>query len=137
MPWPEIIARPTDRQLREFATCSATIGCALAVWQLAGRHWWPAGAWFLAAVALGTMGIWKPRWLAPLFQIAMITTFPLAWLVSFLVLALIFYGLITLLGLLFRWLGRDVLNCRNRSQPKSYWTPKPPTNDAVRYLRQY
>lgn len=137
MRWSEIAARPSNRQLREFAAACAAGGCALAVWQFVGGNAWPAGAWLLSALALGTIGLCKPRWLAPPFQIAMILTFPLAWVVSFLVLALIFYGLITPLGLLFRWLGRDALNRQNRSPPESYWTPKPRTDDAVRYLRQY
>ena len=50
MPWPEITARPTDRQLREFAAAGAALCCAMAVWQVVGGNWWPAGAWLLSAV---------------------------------------------------------------------------------------
>lgn len=137
MPWPEITARPTDRQLREFAAAGAALCCAMAVWQVVGGNWWPAGAWLLSAVVVGGSGFWRPRWLAAPFKIAMIVTYPLAWAMSLLVLVLIFYGLITPLGLLLRLLGRDVLNRRNRSRPESYWKPRPRAADAVRYLRQY
>jgi hypothetical protein len=74
MRWSEITAQPTDRKLREFAAASAAICCAMALWQVAGDNKWQVGAWLLSALAVGGFGIWKPRWLAPPFRLALIVT---------------------------------------------------------------
>jgi hypothetical protein len=71
------------------------------------------------------------------FTAAMIVTFPFAWIVSLVVLAIIFYGLITPLALLFRLLGRDALGRQHRPEQDTYWQEKPATQHPRRYLRQY
>jgi len=135
--WSEITARPTDRKLREFAAAGAAVCCGLAAWQVVSGNGWLAGGCLLAALVAGGIGIWMPRWLSLPFQFAMIVTFPLAWAMSLLVLALLFYGVITPLGLLFRLFGRDALHRQVHARHESYWQRKPTTADSRRYLRQY
>jgi hypothetical protein len=137
MHWSEIIARPTDRKLCEFAAAGAAVCCAVAVWQIVSGNKWQAAALLLSALAVGGVGFWKPRWLAPLFTLALIVTFPMAWATSLLVLAMIYYGLITPLGLLFRLLGRDALQRQFHAQQQSCWKRKPIPEDPRQYLRQY
>ena len=96
MRWSEITATPTDRRLREFAATGAVVCTALAAWSVFVRaDILTGGALAAFAAAFGLLGILCPRWLAPIFLAALVVTFPLAWVVSLLVLALIFYGLIT------------------------------------------
>ncbi|MCI0361474.1 MAG: SxtJ family membrane protein [Planctomycetaceae bacterium] len=138
MRWSETIAPPTDRKLREFAIIGAILLAALAAWQ-----WAAGGGLFLTAFCaataamVGVIGSARPRWLAPIFTLWMIVAFPLAWLVSLLVLAAIFYGLMTPLGLLFRLLGRDPLDRAWPGGQDSYWKEKPGPQSPERYLRQF
>jgi hypothetical protein len=67
----------------------------------------------------------------------MILTFPVAWAVSTLLLAIVFYGLITPLGLLFRLIGRDPLDRSFKSDKDSYWQEKPAAENSRRYLQQF
>ena len=62
---------------------------------------------------------------------------PIAWTVSLLVLAAVFYGLLTPLGLMFRLMGRDVLDRRPDPEQDTYWQGKPAAESPRRYLRQY
>jgi len=138
MRWSDVTTAPTDRKLREFAAIAAIVLAALAGWQMAARDGLFLAAGYVAAAAIvGLIGLARPRWLAPLFSLWMIIAFPLAWLVSLLVLAAIFYGLITPLGLLFRLLGRDPLDRAWRGGHDSYWKEKPAPQSPERYLRQF
>ena len=67
----------------------------------------------------------------------MVLAFPIGWLVSQLVLALIFYGLITPLALVFRGRGRDPLQRARPASDESLWRPKASPADVRRYFRQY
>jgi carbamoyltransferase len=136
--WSEVAAPPSDRQLREFAAVAAVLLAVTAIWQLLTRgNLALAGGCAAIAVLAGLIGLARPRWLAPIFTSWMVLTFPLAWLVSTLVLAIIFYGLLTPLGLLFRLLGRDALDRTLPNDQDSYWRKKPAAENPERYLRQF
>jgi hypothetical protein len=137
MRWSDVTALPTDRQLREFASTAAVLGAGFAAWNVY------RGSTLLAticgAMSLLTIiaGLWRPRWLAPFFQMALTVTFPIAWTVSLLLLAVIFFGLLTPLGLALRLFCRDPLDRRLNADQNSYWQSRPPGEQARRYLRQY
>ena len=137
MRWSDVVARPTDRKLREFAVAAAVVCLALAIWQISGGNVVTAGVLLLAAITATCMAAWRPRWVAPVFTAAMVATFPLAWIVSFAVLAVVFYALITPLALLFRLIGRDVLNLHPRQNQDSHWQAKPSAEHPQRYLQQH
>ena len=137
MRWSDVSRPPTDRKLREFAAVGALVCAALAVWQGFNGHLVLAGVLTAILMTAIAVGVWKPRWLAPVFIAAMVVTFPIAWLVSLLTLAAIFYGLIAPTGLVFRLFGRDVLDRRMRPEQNSYWQQNPSAENPRRYLRQY
>jgi hypothetical protein len=56
---------------------------------------------------------------------------------SFLVLAVIWYGVFTLVALVFRLIGRDALQRSFEPDAPTYWQPKALPTDPRRYLRQY
>ena len=66
----------------------------------------------------------------------MILTYPIGWLVTRILLVLLFHGMFTPLALLFRLIGRDALTRRRRPDRPSYWIPKPGATDVRRYFRQ-
>jgi hypothetical protein len=137
MRWSDITTPPTSRKLREFAAAAAVASLALAAWQAYRGSLVFAGACLALAVAASACGIWRPRWLAPLLTAAMVLAFPIGWTVSLLVLAVLFYGVVTPIGLALRLFGRDPLNRKLPGPYDSYWEAKPQAENQQRYLRQY
>ena len=88
------------------------------------------------AIAGGLAGYFSPRLLRPVFIVWSAAVFPIGWCVSHLLLALLFYGLFTPLGLILRSTRRDPLQLHHPPR-SSHWQPKPPTLDLQRYFHQY
>ena len=138
MRWSDVTALPTDRKLREFAGSAVIVLAILAAWQLLVPGGIAlAGVFAVAAVVVGLIGVARPRWLAPVFTLWMIVAFPIAWLVSYFVLAVIYFGLITPLGLAFRLFGRDAQGRSWPGRQDSYWRNKPAADNPERYLQQF
>jgi hypothetical protein len=62
-------------------------------------------------------------------------TFPIGWVVSHLLLGLIFYGVVTPIGLILRIIGHDPLQLKKPSG-NSIWMNPVVKTDATHYLRQ-
>jgi hypothetical protein len=123
--------------LRQFAGLLVLFLGAVAAWQglLAGRVAW-AAALGVAAVTIGPLGLWKPRWLRPIYVGWMVAVFPVGWVVTKAMLIVIFYLVFTPLGLFLRAMGHDALALRRPNRP-SYWTEIQKPDDIRRYFRQY
>ncbi len=117
---------------------SSVIFTGLAMWRVINTHSMPLAAIYaVGAVLLGMIGFAKPRWLALVFSTWLLLTAPVAWVVSAVLLAIVFYGVVTPLGLFFRLIGREELDRRFRTGQDTYWREKPATNDTSRYLKQF
>ena len=64
-------------------------------------------------------------------------TFPIGLIISFTLLAICYYCLLTPLGLIFRLIGRDSLQRKFDKSAKSYWIPHKPCDNTERYFRQF
>ncbi|MCA9055437.1 MAG: hypothetical protein KDA75_16465, partial [Planctomycetaceae bacterium] len=72
----------------------------------------------------------------PLYRGWIVLMFPLAWLMSVLVLGILYFGLMTPIACISRFAGRDPLQLR--SPANSYWIRRPPGPTAkARYFRQH
>jgi hypothetical protein len=67
----------------------------------------------------------------------MYAAFPIGWTISHLLLAAIFYGVVTPIGWILRASGRDPLFRSFDRSAKSYWVPRERPDDIGRYFRQY
>jgi hypothetical protein len=67
----------------------------------------------------------------------LLTLFPIGWLVSHLLLALIYYLVLTPIGLLMRLAGYDPLRRRRDPSASSYWIDRQPDVEPHRYFRQF
>jgi hypothetical protein len=72
----------------------------------------------------------------PVFVAWMVVAFPIGWVVSRLVLLLLFFGVVTPVALFFRVTGRDALKVKRRPGAGTYWTQKPHSADVASYFRQ-
>lgn len=87
---------------------------------------------FLAA------GLLFPMVLKPLFVVWMGIARVLAFVNTHLILALVFYSLFTVIGLVMRLLGRDPLNRKLSPTAKTYWHRREkPLLDRAHYERQF
>jgi hypothetical protein len=137
MKWSEINNNPGRRVLRQFGCVGFVILGIVALRQYhIGHH--RAGI-IIAAVALvmGLAGVARPSLLRWLFVGWMKVAFPINWIVSELMLGLIFYVILTPLALVFRLAGRDALDLRVSPGRASYWVRKPAATDVRRYFRQH
>jgi Saxitoxin biosynthesis operon protein SxtJ len=91
----------------------------------------------LLALTIGPLGLTRPEWMRWIYVGWMVLAFPIGWMVSQVMLAVMFYGLFVPIGLIFRLLGRDPLHRARRPELKSYWAPKPAPADLHRYFKQF
>jgi hypothetical protein len=138
MTWKDIPWRPTSRTLRQFAACWMVF-VGLLAFRVGGRYEQFVAGVALAALAggVGLAGLIWPAAVRPLFLGLTVVTFPIGWLVSRLLLAVLFYGVFTPVGLVRRWLGRDALELRPCSDRYTYWAPKVIKDDPRRYFRPF
>jgi hypothetical protein len=138
MQWSDISFRPPAKTLRQFAGLWLAVFAGLACWQ-GLVHERPVPALVLGglAVAVGLPGLARPGAVRWVFVGAQIVTFPIGWVLSQAVLALLFFGLFTPLDAAFRLLGRDALGRGRREGVATYWTAKPAPAGVRGYFRQY
>jgi len=128
--------RPESRQLRQFAWI-ALPGFALfgwLVWRATGSTDAALGIAAFGA-GLAVVGSIVPRAVLPIYLAMMALAFPIGWVISELLLRLIYYGAFTPLGLFFRAIRRDVLRLK-KPQTSSYWTRRRERTDPLAYFRQ-
>lgn len=105
---------------------------------------WRAGLPMVGVAGLGAVGILifissrvSPRLTRLVYRGLIIAGFPIGWVISHLLLALFYFGIITPLALIFRLLGRDMLHRRWDRQRESYWTEHPQSENIDWYFRQF
>ena len=103
---------------------------------LRGRPTLAAACW-VAAVACRLLGAWRPIALKPVYLGLTLATWPIGWVVSHLALAVVYYGVITPIALVFRLLGRDAMTRQFDRDATTYWEPYHPDRGTDQYLRQF
>lgn len=95
-----------------------------------------AGVWG-AGLALALVILARPAFGAGVWRGWMRAAEPIGWTFSHLVLALVYYGVLTPIGLLMRLFGRDPLHRRLDRQGASYWVERKAERDPGRAFRQF
>lgn len=73
----------------------------------------------------------------PVYLGMILLTFPIGWVVSHLMMAVFYYGIITPVALLFRLLNRDPLCRRYEPDADTYWIEYKQKRTAKDYFRQF
>jgi hypothetical protein len=138
MRWSDIDFHPPRGTLRQFGGLSLVVFGGLGAWRLIQQGPTTTAYVLLAlAAVLGSIGLLWPERLRPVFVGWMILAFPIGWLVSHTVLAVIFFGLFTPLALLFRLTGRDALRLKRPAPGTSCWLTKSTPTNVASYFRQF
>ena len=128
---------PSTKQLRQFAGIWFPAFCGLVGWSIGQKtgHWSGVEIGWVLAGLLSVGGLILPALIRPIFVGLILLTFPIGWVVSHLLLGLIFYGVVTPIGLILRIIGHDPLQLKKPSG-NSVWKTSVGKTDATRYLRQ-
>ncbi|HEX6812578.1 MAG TPA: hypothetical protein VF384_13210 [Planctomycetota bacterium] len=142
---------PDRRMLRQFAWASLILFPAIAGF-LALKYDLP-GAWVWTLVVIGVAVALVELVLADmfgafgallekliprsLFQILSVVAFPIGFVLSHVLMAAIFYLVMTPIGLCFRLVGRDALGRKLEPNRASYWRDRGPAPDRSSYFKLY
>lgn len=138
MDWSDVTRVPNRRVIRQFAwlCCAFLLGAGLYVGVARGRWDWGAGLLALGGLVL-VLAMWAPEVMRWVYTGAMVVAFPIGFVVSQILLALIFGTVFLAVGIFLRLARKDPL-MRSRKPPgATYWEPKETPHDLRRYLRQY
>ena len=122
--------------LRKFGI---TIGLILLI--LAGYFFWKGNESFQLFLIIGTilfaLGIAIPAFLKPIYWVWIIFATILGWVMTRLILSLLFYVIITPIGLFPRLFGKQFLELKWKHSQQSYWNMRTHgTFDKKNYERQ-
>lgn len=130
--------QPSSRDLRVFAFVQLIVA-AVGAWLLHRRLEWDLAALALLGLSLILLvaGLVRPQILQPLFVGWMLAAFPIGWVMSHLLLAVVYFGIVTPIGVLLRWRGRDALQLKPDESQSSYWNVRPVPPAPSQYFRQF
>ncbi|MFH1419532.1 MAG: hypothetical protein ABII12_14750 [Planctomycetota bacterium] len=138
---------PTRRMLRNFGLIGlvafGAVG-AMAYWRvfLFGSLEADTGAitayvlWALGAYC-GLFAIVAPVAVKPIYVALTVVSYPIGQVVSYLVMAMIYYLVFTPIGIVFKLVGRDSMNRGFDPSAATYWVRRRPPDSAKRYFRQF
>jgi hypothetical protein len=124
---------PSEKQLRQFAGVWFPAFCGLVGWSIGHKtgHWSAVEIGWVLAGLLSVGGLVLPALIRPIFVGLILLTFPIGWVVSHLLLGLIFYGVVTPIGYILRISGHDPLQLKKPSG-NSVWKTSIGKTDATR-----
>lgn len=92
--------------------------------------------WGIAALS-GLFSLVAPSVNRFLYVGLMVLAFPIGFVLSYVFMGLIFFVILTPIGLFFRLIGRDPLRRRFDPRATTYYVPHRETTNVDRYFRQY
>lgn len=115
-----IIKSENNQEFRKFGLTIGIVLVALSIFLL-----WRGVNSYLYIFSIGLLltlfGLVKPKFLRPIYILWMIFTLILAHIMTIVILTIIFIILFTPIGLILRFLRKDILNEKYDRQTESYW----------------
>ena len=131
--------KPGSRELRQFAGLFLVFGLGAGTLIYFFKDWPLLVSQILwgAAVVVGVAGLLMPALARPVYIVMMALALPIGMVVSTVLMTLIFFVVMTPIGLLLRLLGKDSMQRRFDRNATTYWIRRPPQVPAARYFKQY
>ncbi len=129
---------PTRRELRQFGFIwlGFLLFFGLIAWFRFGSAAVAKGLW-VAAVVVPLIGWFVPALMKAVFIGMSFAAFPIGFVVSHVVLAAVYYLILTPIGIVMRLIGYDPMRRRFEPDASSYWIEREPHPDPKQYFRQY
>jgi hypothetical protein len=128
---------PDQKQLRQFAGIWFPAFCALVGWSIVRKtgYWHEVEVGWAIAGIISIAGLVFPPLIRPIFVGLILLTYPIGWGVSHVLLGVIFYGIVTPIGIILRITGHDPLQLK-APLGSSLWKSPTGKTDPASYLRQ-
>jgi len=125
------------KELRQFGIIIGIACCLLGI-----LLWWRGKAYysysFITAAVFFFSGITVPSLLKPLHKVWMAMSILMGWLMTRVILIILFYGILTPIGLIARLCGKDFLDIQLNKNAPSYWVARvKPRHDKKSYEQQF
>lgn len=133
MAFVEINWNPPQRDLRVFSGLLIVFSCFIA-WKFDSTVGQGVAA---VAAVVGIVGLAVPQLAKPVYVGWMVAVSPIAFVISNLILAFVFYVVVLPLAILMRLKHRDALRLKVDRSVSTYWLPRETQRDPRRYFRQY
>lgn len=96
-----------------------------------------AGAFAALAGLSALFSLVYPKANLPIYVGLTLIAFPIGFVLSYVIMGTLFYGMITPVGLLFKLTGRDPLHRRLEPDVESYWVDARAERDKKSYFKQF
>jgi hypothetical protein len=128
---------PDQKQLRQFAGIWFPAFCALVGWSIVRKtgYWHEVEVGWAIVGIISIAGLVFPPLIRPIFVGLILLTYPIGWGVSHVLLGVIFYGIVTPIGIILRITGHDPLQLK-APLGSSLWKSPTGKTDPASYLRQ-
>ena len=129
---------PSTRELRQFAGIWLPLFCLVIGWiiQTLTETWTPAFYLWGVCAVVSVAGLVEPRIIKPVFVGLMYAVFPIGFVLSYVILAIVYYLVLTPVGLIMRVVGYDPMDRKLEPDADTYWIKRDAAPDASRYFRQ-
>jgi len=121
----KIDLKPSVSQLKSFgfiAIAGFSLMATMVLWKITDWQFrWPVFVLFGLAVLCPILSLVAPTANKPIYLTLMIVAIPIGFVVSGVVLRLIYYGLFTPMALWFKMRGRDAMNRQLDPGAETYW----------------
>jgi len=131
--------KPTQKELRSFGWISLVMLTIIALL----LHWlkglsWPYVLWISAAgLLICILSLISTKLVKPVFIALQVITYPIGVVISFIIMAIFYYLVLTPVGLVFKLIGKDSLNRNFNKQAATYWVRYNPPDSPKRYFNQF
>ncbi len=133
----EINRNPSPRTLRQFSLAfgvfAAIVGCLVLA---RGGPWTTIAAIWSAGAAIALVGLARPTFVKWLYLAMSCLTAPIGIVISLTVLGIVYYIVVTPIGVIMRLLGRDPMQRRPDPKTDTYWR-KREQPEPDQYFRQF
>ena len=127
------------KSIKELRRFGLSFGCAFSI--IGGLLFWrdkPAAPWVLGiALTVAVLGLAAPRLLRPLETVLATALRVVMAVITYVVLFVAFFGIITPMGILVRLMGKDLLEMKLPSDKTSYWVAVEPDGPMTRPDKPY
>jgi len=128
---------PDRKMLQQFGWLCLVIFGSIAVTGFVKSGLNPISIGLTAAAVIGGTCSWlRPELLKWVFVTWIILAFPIGWIMTKILLAVMYFGVFTPIGVILRVAGKDSLRLK-RPPPGGFWQDRPVLVDLRRYFRQY
>jgi hypothetical protein len=133
----EINKNPSPRTLRQFSLAAGVFAAVVGYMALhRSGSLTTAGLIWATGAAIAAIGLARPSWVRVIYLCLSYATAPIGIVVSLVVLGIVYYVVVTPIGVMMRLLGRDPMQRRADPDAETYWRQRK-ESPSERYFRQF